>query len=167
MNSRAAARSSSTRAQALEQGRESFRNQVVGSRLFSAVGGGPRGAARGRGSRTACAGRPVDREERRRERTFCPARTRPSSSRGDAQPAARCAFWLGFTATAQRRIRTGRRLAFAGQHGCSMASPTAWKTDTCCCRTGYRAFHAGDTVTAQAIFAQAAAIRGAFRRQRT
>ena len=132
MSSRAAVRSSSTRAQALEQGRESFRKQAWGT-AFSQLSAADREASLEPEDlvQLAQAAQLIGKEA---EGADLLARAHQAFlSRGDEQLAARCAFWLGFThcSTASSRRRAA---GFRGRAGCSMVTPTAWKTDTCCCR---------------------------------
>jgi DNA-binding CsgD family transcriptional regulator len=86
-------------------------------------------------------------------------------ARGNARRAARCAFWLamtllfkGETAQASGWVSRGRRLLDAGQHDCVergyLLLPDA-----------LRSIFAGDSVSARAIFAEAASIGERFGEQ--
>src|SRR5438552_14179598 len=97
MSSRSAASSSSTRAQALEQGRESFRKQAWGT-AFSQLSAADREASLDAEdlAQLAQAARLIGREA---EGADLLSRAHQALlSRGEEQPAARCAFWMGFSA---------------------------------------------------------------------
>ena len=155
MHSRATAKSSRTRAQALEQGRESFRNQVWGA-AFSQLLAADREA-------------PLEPEDlvllaqaalltgREAEGADLLSRAHQGfSGRGDAQPAARCAFWLGFTLLLRGEFaQAGGWLSRASRM--LDGRPDCVENGYLLLPTGYRLFHSGDAVTAQTIFAQAAA----------
>ena len=155
MNSRAAAKSSSTRAQALEQGRESFRNQVWGA-AFSQLLAADREAPLEAGDLVLVAQAALL-TGREAEGTDLLSRAHQAfSSRGQAQPAARCAFWLGFTLLLRGEFaQAGGWLSRANRM--LDGRPDCVENGYLLLPTGYRLVHSGDAVTAQAIFAQAAA----------
>ena len=73
---------------------------------------------------------------------------------GQTQPAARCAFWLGFTLMIRgEAAKGGGWLARASRllDGC----PECAENGYLCIAEGYRLFHAKDAAAAQAMFAQA------------
>ena len=76
------------------------------------------------------------------------------SSRGYAQPAARCAFWLGFTLLLRGEFaQAGGWLSRANRM--LDGQPDCVENGYLLLPAAYRLFHSGDAVTAQAIFAQA------------
>jgi len=155
MNSRATAKSSRTRAQALEQGRESFRNQVWGA-AFSQLLAAGREAPLEPGDLVLLAQAALL-TGREAEGTDLLSRAHQAfANRGDAQPAARCAFWLGFTLLLRGEFaQAGGWLSRATRM--LDGQPDCVENGYLLLPTGYRLFHSGDPVTAQGIFVQAAA----------
>jgi DNA-binding CsgD family transcriptional regulator len=83
-------------------------------------------------------------------------------SRGDTQLAARCAFWLGFTALiAGEFAKGGGWLARAGR--LLEGRPECAEHGYLLLSAGFRSFHGGDVAAAHAIFVQAAGIGERFR----
>ncbi len=156
MSSRSAPRSSSTRAQALEQGRESFRKQVWGA-AFTQLSAADREAPLDAEdlAQLAQAARLIGKEAEgadllsRAHQAFL--------SRGDEQPAARCAFWMGFSALMNGEFaKAGGWLSRAKR--LLDGRPDWVENGYLLLPDGYRAFHEGDTVTAHATFVRATAI---------
>jgi DNA-binding CsgD family transcriptional regulator len=152
---RAAARSSSAGAQALEQGRESFRKRAWGAAFSQLLAADRESPLEPEdlvllSQAALLTGRDVEGDEllSRAHQGFL--------GRGDAQFAARCAFWLGF------RSMIGGEFAKAGGW-LSRASrlldgrPDCVESGYLLLPEGYRSFHAGDAVTAQAAFVKAVA----------
>ena len=76
---------------------------------------------------------------KRRARIFWRAPTRPSrAAETRSPPHGAHSGWASPRCSAANSPR--RRLALAGEPRCSRASPTAWKTDTCCCPPAIRPF---------------------------
>ncbi len=156
MSSRSAAGKSNRRAQALEQGREAFRKQAWGSafsQLSAADGEAPLEAEDL--AQLAQAARLIGKEAEgadllsRAHQAFL--------TRGDEQPAARCAFWLGFSALMNGEFaQAGGWLSRAKR--LLEGHPECAENGYLLLPEGYRAFHGGDTVTAHATFVQATAI---------
>jgi DNA-binding NarL/FixJ family response regulator len=156
MSSRSAASGSSTRAQALDKGREAFRKQAWGA-AFSQLMAADREAQLEAEdlAQLAQAARLIGKEA---EGTDLLSRAHQAFlNRGDEQPAARCAFWMGFSALINGEFaKAGGWLARAkrlleGHADCV-------ENGYLLLPEGYRSFHDGDTVTAHATFVQATAV---------
>ena len=156
MSSRSAASSSSTRAQALEQGRESFRKQAWGAAFSQLSAADCEASLEAEDlAQLAQAARLIGKEAEgadllsRAHQAFL--------SRGDEQPAARCAFWMGFSALLNGEFaKAGGWLSRAKR--LLDGHPDCAENGYLLLPEGYRAFHEGDTVTAHATFVQATAI---------
>ena len=160
MTSRAAAKSSSTRAQALDRGRDAFRKQAWGT-AYSELLAADREA-------------PLDPEDlallaqtsmltgRDAEGADLLARAHQAFlSRGDPQPAVRCAFWLGFTSMlAGEFAKAGGWLSRAGRT--LDGQPECVEYGYLLLPDAFRSFQSGDAVTAHARFSEAGAIGGRF-----
>ena len=161
MNSGVIVRSSSARAQALEQGRESFRKQAWGN-AFSQLSAADREAPLDpeRLMELAQAALLIGREA---EGADLLARAHQAfMNRGDAQPAARCAFWLGFTSLLNGEVaKAGGWLSRASR--LLDGQPDCVEKGYMLLPTGYRSVQAGDAATAHSSFAQAADIGKRFR----
>jgi DNA-binding NarL/FixJ family response regulator len=156
MNSRATTRSTNTRAQALEQGRESFRTQAWApafSQLSAANSEAPLEAddlvllAQA----ALLIGRDADGSDllARAHQAFM--------DRGNTQLAARCAFWIGFTLLLSgESSKAGGWLSRASR--LLEGEPDCVEKGYLLLPTGYRAVHSGDTATAQVAFVQATAV---------
>ena len=155
MNSRAAARSSSARAQALERGREAFRRQAWGaafSELLAADGEAPLEA-----EDLALLSQAAQLTGRAEEGAGFLARAHTAFlTRGDTQPAARCAFWLGFISLlGGEPAKAGGWLSRAGR--LLEGQPECAVNGYLLLPAGFSSFHAGDPIAAQAAFARAIA----------
>ena len=155
MSSRSAAKNSSTRGQALERGRESFRKQAW-SAAFSELMAADRETSLQPEdlAQLAQAARLIGKDA---EGADLLARAHQAFlSRGDTRLAARCAFWLGFTA-----LISGEFAKAGGWHSRANrlldGQPDCVENGYLLLPEGYRSFHAGDPVTAHAMFVQAAA----------
>lgn len=161
MNSRAPLRTSNSRAQTLDRGRQSFRQQAWGA-AFSQLSEADREAPLEPQdlAELAQAALLVGREA---EGADLLARAHQGFlSLGAMQPAARCAFWVGFTsllngefAKASGWLSRASRL-LDGQPNCVEKGYLLLPA-------GYRSFHEGDTQTATATFAKARVIGDLFR----
>lgn len=156
MNQRSALRNSTNRAQALDQGRESLRKQAWAS-AFSQLSA-------------------VDREQplepldlvdlaqaanligKESEGAEILARAHQGFlSRGEIQPAARCAFWLGFMALINgEQAQAGGWLSRAGR--LLEGQPDCVEKGYLFLPTGFRSVHEGDGATAYQAFIQAGEI---------
>jgi len=160
MKSRATARSSSVRAQALEQGREAFRKQAWRA-AFSQLSAADQEA-------------PLDPEHvvelaqaalligKEAEGADLLARAHQAfMSRGEAQSAARCAFWVGFTSLLNGEVaKAGGWLSRARRS--LDGHPDCVEKGYLLLPTGYSLVHGGDAAAAQSTFAQATAIGNRF-----
>lgn len=156
MNQRSALRNSTNRAQALDQGRKSLRKQAWAS-AFSQLSA-------------------VDREQplepldlvdlaqaanligKESEGAEILARAHQGFlSRGEIQPAARCAFWLGFMALINgEQAQAGGWLSRAGR--LLEGQPDCVEKGYLFLPTGFRSVHEGDGATAYQAFIQAGEI---------
>ncbi len=156
MSSRMSLRAPSPRAQALEEGRESFRIQAWGA-AFSQLSEADREEDLGAEDllQLAQAALLIGRET---EGVDHMARAHQAFlNRGEVQPAARCAFWLGFTLLiAGESAKAGGWLSRAGRMLDSQ--PDCVEKGFLLLPEGYRAFHAGDLQAARSMFVQAVAI---------
>jgi tetratricopeptide (TPR) repeat protein len=153
---RAAVRTSTSRGQALAQGRESFRRRAWGA-AFSHL-------------QAADAGAPLDPEDlgllaqaaqlvgKEAEGADYLARAHQGFlGRGDTRFAVRCAFWLGFTSLlAGELAKAGGWLSRANR--LLDGQPDCVEQGYLLLPSGYRSFHTGDASAAHALFVQAAAI---------
>jgi len=156
MTSRATTRSTNARERALKQGRESFRTQSWGA-AFSQLSAAHSEATLDADDLVLLAqaalliGREADGSD------FLARAHQAFVDRGDTQPAARCAFWLGFTLLLSGEpSRAGGWLSRAGR--LLEGEPDCVEKGYLLLPTGYRAVHSGDTATAQLAFVQATAI---------
>src|SRR5215831_11481777 len=147
MKSRATARRSNSRTQALEQVRESFRKRAWGA-AFSQLSKADQEA-------------PLDPEQvmelaqaalligKEVEGTDFLARAQQAfTSRGETRPAARCAFWLGFISLLNgEAAKAGGWLSRAGR--LLDGHPDCVEKGYLLLPTGYRLFHDGDTQAAR------------------
>jgi tetratricopeptide (TPR) repeat protein len=156
MSSRMSLRAPSPRVQALEEGRESFRIQAWGA-AFSQLSEADREEDLGAEDllQLAQAALLIGRET---EGVDHLARAHQAFlNRGEVQPAARCAFWLGFTLLIDgESAKAGGWLSRAGRMLDSQ--PDCAEKGFLLLPEGYRAFHAGDLQTAHSMFVQAVAI---------
>ncbi len=160
MNSRAAARLSGTRAQALEQGRESFRRHAWGA-AFSWFTAADRDAALEPEDLTQLAqaalllGKEVEGTE------FLARAHHAFLDLGEACPAARCAFWLGFRSLLNgEAAQAGGWLSRANR--LLDGQPDCVEKGYLLLPAGYRSVHEGDAVAAHATFVQAVGIATRF-----
>jgi hypothetical protein len=120
------------RAHALEQGRESFRKQAWGaafSQLSAADGEAPLEAEDLvlLAQTALLIGKDADGSD------FLARAHQGFVDSNNAQLAARCAFWLGFTLLI-RANRQEQEAGFLVRVGCSTGSQIAWRRGICCCR---------------------------------
>jgi DNA-binding CsgD family transcriptional regulator/tetratricopeptide (TPR) repeat protein len=156
MSSRSAASSSSTRAQALEHGREAFRKQAWGTAYSQLMAADREAQLEAEDlAQLAQAARLIGKEAEgadllsRAHQAFL--------SRGDERPAARCAFWMGFSALINGEYaKAGGWLARAKR--LLEGHPDCVENGYLLVPEGYRSFHEGDTITAEAIFVRATAV---------
>ena len=157
MDSRTAAKRSRAPAEkAAEQGRESFRRQAWGAAYFELS--------------AADREEPLEAEDlvqlaqaalligREAEGVDVLARAHQAFlSRGSARPAARCAFWLGFTSLLSGEIaKAGGWLSRASR--LLDGQPDCVENGYLLLPAGYRSFKTGDDAAAHAAFVQAAAV---------
>jgi DNA-binding NarL/FixJ family response regulator len=156
MNSRTASRSSPGKAHVLEQGRESFRRQAWGAAFSALVAADREGLLEPEDLlQLAQAALLIGKET---DGTDLLARAHQAFlGRGSAQPAARCAFWLGFTLLFRGdAAKAGGWLSRASR--LLEDQPDCVENGYLLLPNGYRSFHSGDAVTAYAIFVQATTI---------
>ena len=155
MNGRTTLRNSRAGAHALEQGRTAFRKQAWGE-AFSQLSAADRKSSLAPQDLVdfAQAAFLIGRDGEggdllsRAHQAFL--------SRGDNQRAARCAFWLGFTLLINGELaKAGGWLSRAAR--LLDGQPDCVEKGYLLLPEGYRAFHAGDAVTAHEKFAQAEA----------
>jgi ATP/maltotriose-dependent transcriptional regulator MalT len=156
MKNRATARSLSAGTQALERGRESFRQQAWGA-AFALLSEAAREAPLAAEDlvELAQAALLIGRDP---EGTEALARAHQAfQERGNAQFAARCAFWLGFRALVNgETAQAGGWLSRAGR--LLDGHPDCAEKGYLLLPEAYRAVHQGDTTAAYGAFVQAAAI---------
>jgi DNA-binding CsgD family transcriptional regulator len=160
MKTQATLKSSGTRAQAIEKGRESFRRHAWGaafSQLLAADHEAP--LVPEHLVELAQAALLIGREA---EGADILARAHQAFlSRGDAQLAARCAFWLGFTSLLNGEVaKSGGWLSRASR--LLDGDPDCVEKGYLLLPTGYRLVHGGDAAAAHSTFAQATVIGGRF-----
>lgn len=157
---KSSARKSSSRAELLEQGHDSFRRQAWGA-AFSQLSAADREEpldpqhVMELAQVALLTGKDAEGADllTRAHQTFM--------NRGDLQPAARCPFWLGFTALLNgETAKAGGWLSRARRliEDC----PDCVEMGYLEVPKGYQSFHSGDAVTAHAMFLKATAIGEAF-----
>src|SRR6476661_5948126 len=160
MKTKATVRNLGTRAQAIEKGRESFRTHAWGA-AFSQLSAADQEAPLAPEHLVELAqtalliGRGAEGADilARAHQAFL--------SRGDAQLAARCAFWLGFTALLNGEVaKAGGWLSRASR--LLDGHPDCVEKGYLLLPTGYRLVHGGDAAAAHSAFVQATAIGGRF-----
>jgi DNA-binding CsgD family transcriptional regulator len=156
MNSRAAAKRTSTRGEVLEEGREAFRKRAWGTafaRLTQADLETPLEA-----EDLLLLGQAAQLIGRETEAADLLARTHQAFlSRGETQFAARCAFWMGFQyLLAGEFAKSGGWLSRAAR--LLDGQPECVENGYLLLPAGYRSFHSGDAKTAHTAFLQATSI---------
>jgi DNA-binding CsgD family transcriptional regulator len=161
MNSRPTVRSSRNLPESLEQGRKSFQNHAWRD-AYSQLSAADREAPLGPEDLVQLAQAALLIGKEGEGSDFLARGHQAFLSCGDAEHAARCAFWLGFTA-----LLSGESAKAGGW--LSRASRLVESERDCVEKgylllpAGYRAFHEGDAGTAHSIFAQATAVGERFR----
>lgn len=160
MAARTLAQSANAGALALEQGRDSFQKQAWGA-VFAQLSAADNETPLSPEDLTklAQAALLIGREAEGLD--YLTRAHQAFANRGDRQPAARCAFWLGFTALLNgEAAKAGGWLSRAGRllEDC----PECVERGYLLLPRGYQAFHTGDPATAHAAFVEAAAIGKAF-----
>jgi DNA-binding NarL/FixJ family response regulator len=161
MKSRATAKGGMTRAQVLAKGREAFRTRAWGT-AFSQLSAADQETplAPEQVAELAQAALLIGREV---EGAGLLTRAHQAYvDNGDVNPAARCAFWLGFTSLLNgEAAKAGGWLSRANRM--LDAHPDCVEQGYLLLTTGYRLFHEGDLVTAHAAFVQAGGFGERFR----
>src|SRR4051794_13275291 len=160
MNTRAAQQQSRDD-RALQEGRDAFRNHQWGNaytRLSAADSVSPLEPAD-----LVLLAQAAQLTGRDHDFTDLLARAHPALAEcGHSQPAARCAFWLGFTAMIGGEFaKAGGWLSRASR--LLEGQPDCAENGYLLLATGYRAFHSGDPAAAHTAFVQAAACGERFR----
>jgi DNA-binding NarL/FixJ family response regulator len=156
VHSRTAARRSNSKAQTLEQGRKSFRTGAWGAAFSQLLAADSEESLEPQDLVQLAQAALLTGKET--EGADILARAHQGFlSRGDTELAARCAFWIGFTAMlAGEFAKAGGWLARASR--ILEGRPDCVEQGYLLLPVGFRAFHSGDLVGAHANFVQAVAI---------
>jgi ATP/maltotriose-dependent transcriptional regulator MalT len=156
VHSRTAVRRSNSKAQTLEQGRKSFRMGAWGAAFSQLLAADAEESLEPEDLVQLAQAALLTGKETEGAEILARAH-QGFLSRGDTELAARCAFWLGFTALlAGEFAKGGGWLARAAR--LLEGRPECAEHGYLLLSNGYRSFHGGDVVAAHAIFVQACGI---------